>query len=247
MTASIILFHFEDSEIRYVGDGINHAWVAQDVCNVLAIKNARDAVADFSDNQKGVVLTDTPGGRQEMLTVTEPGLYRLIFKSRKKVAGRFQDWVFSEVLPSIRETGSYTLLKQSPEWKQVRAEGKGDRRIETDAIKEFIEYAKSQGSKSAEKYYVNLSRMENKALFLVEQKYPNLRERLGISQLRTIQMADRIVAKALEDGMNQSLHYKEIYKLAKGQVETFAGCIGQSPVPAKAIAAQEQPANYLAA
>jgi len=44
-----------------------------------------------------------------MLVVYEPGLYRLIFKSRKPVAERFRKWVFSEVLPSIRKTGSYTI------------------------------------------------------------------------------------------------------------------------------------------
>ena len=44
-----------------------------------------------------------------MLTVTEPGLYRLIFKSRKSVAQKFQRWIFHEVLPAIRKTGSYAL------------------------------------------------------------------------------------------------------------------------------------------
>lgn len=44
-----------------------------------------------------------------MLTVTEAGLYRLIFKSRKPIAKRFRHWVFHEVLPSICKTGSYSL------------------------------------------------------------------------------------------------------------------------------------------
>jgi prophage antirepressor-like protein len=44
-----------------------------------------------------------------MLTVTEPGLYRLIFKSRKPVAKRFQRWVLHEVLPSIRKIGKYEI------------------------------------------------------------------------------------------------------------------------------------------
>ena len=50
---------------------------------------------------------DTPGGPQEMSTVTESGLYTLIFKSRKPVAKRFRKWVTSEVLPEIRRKGFY--------------------------------------------------------------------------------------------------------------------------------------------
>jgi hypothetical protein len=50
----------------------------------------------------------TPGGPQQVLTVTEPGLYELIFRSDKPAAQRFRVWIFEEVLPSIRRTGSYS-------------------------------------------------------------------------------------------------------------------------------------------
>lgn len=100
---------FEGNQVRFVGTADSPEWVAQDVCSVLGIKNARDTLADFEPDEKGVASVYTPGGSQEMLTVTEPGLYRLIFKSRKEIAKRFQRWVFHEVLPSIRKTGSYTL------------------------------------------------------------------------------------------------------------------------------------------
>ncbi len=61
----------------------------------------------------------TLGGSQKMLTVTEPGLYRLIFKSRKPVAKHFQRWVFHEVLPAIRKIGSYTLPSAEIELKKL--------------------------------------------------------------------------------------------------------------------------------
>jgi prophage antirepressor-like protein len=107
--SAITLFHFEKQEVRYVGDGINHEWVAQDIGNVLEIQNIRQNLAEFDDDEKGVCTIYTPGGSQEMLTVTEPGLYRLTFKSRKQIARRFKRWVTHEVLPSIRKTGSYSL------------------------------------------------------------------------------------------------------------------------------------------
>jgi len=70
-----------------------------------------------------------------------------------------------------------------------------------------VEYAKTQGSQSAEKYYLAISKMENKSLFLVEQKYPNLRDILGIAELGLIAVADTIVAKALAEGIEKAMHY----------------------------------------
>nr|WP_278617479.1 BRO family protein [Planktothrix agardhii] len=55
------------------------------------------------------MTTYTPGGEQEMLCVNESGLYSLILGSRKKQAKVFKRWVTGEVLPSIRQTGSYNL------------------------------------------------------------------------------------------------------------------------------------------
>lgn len=50
---------------------------------------------------------DTPGGRQSVVAVTEPGLFRLLLKSRKPEAKAFQRWVFNDVLPCIRRHGTY--------------------------------------------------------------------------------------------------------------------------------------------
>lgn len=105
---SIQSFFFQEHEVRFVGTADCPEWIAQDVCAVLGIKNHRDTVAGLEDYQKGVVITDTPGGRQEMLTLKEPGLYEVVMKSRKAQAKEFKRWVFEEVLPSIRKTGSYS-------------------------------------------------------------------------------------------------------------------------------------------
>ena len=90
-------------------------FVAVDVCRVLEIKNSRDAVSRLNDDEKMTVdLSDSHsgkrGGAQFMTVVNEPGLYRLIFASRKPEALKFQRWVYHEVLPSIRKTGSYSLV-----------------------------------------------------------------------------------------------------------------------------------------
>ncbi|MGH2416380.1 MAG: BRO-N domain-containing protein, partial [Microcystaceae cyanobacterium] len=118
--SNLAVFTFENQQVRFVGTIEKPEWIAQDVCHVLGIKRTSDAISPFENDEKGAVTIRTPGGDQEMLTVTEPGLYRLIFKSRKPVAKRFQRWVFHEVLPSIRKTGSYTLPQ--PEGERLKLE-----------------------------------------------------------------------------------------------------------------------------
>ncbi len=99
---------FSDKDVRWNGNPIRPEWVAKDVCEILGIQNHRDTIKDLPDNYKGVVITDTPGGKQELLSVTEPGLYRLIFASRKPEAEKFRAWVFEVVLPTIRKYGRYS-------------------------------------------------------------------------------------------------------------------------------------------
>ncbi|MGK7876673.1 MAG: Bro-N domain-containing protein [Xenococcaceae cyanobacterium] len=119
--SDIIIFGFENQEVRFVGTFDKPEWVAQDVCAVLEIKNVSDTLAKFDEDEKGIASIYTLGGLQELLTVTEPGLYRLIFKSRKAVAKRFQRWLFHEVLPSIRRTGSYTINQSQKQPKALIA------------------------------------------------------------------------------------------------------------------------------
>ena len=90
-----------------------------------------------------------------------------------------------------RRIAQHTIIqKQNTEWIEKRQDTKVMRRECTDVIQEFIAYAKAQGSKSAEKYYMNFSRMELTGLFLIEQKFPNARDVMNIRQLHLIEMAD---------------------------------------------------------
>lgn len=86
----------------------DEAWfVAKDICDVLEVRNSRDALGRLDDDEKGVVLTDTPGGMQPVQVVNEPGLYALVLGSRKPEPKMFKRWVTHEVLPQIRKTGMY--------------------------------------------------------------------------------------------------------------------------------------------
>ena len=84
-----------------------------DICRALELTNP--AMVKSRLNEKGINSIDTltKGGMQHLLYVNEPNLYKTIFQSRKESAERFTDWVTSDVLPSIRKTGSYTMHQQA--------------------------------------------------------------------------------------------------------------------------------------
>ncbi len=103
-----IFVHERFGKIRAVMiDGEPH-FVAADVCKALDIKNPTMAMKQLNDNERAKFNLGLPYG--EVNVVNEPGLYRFIFASRKPEARDFQDWVYHEVLPSIRKTGSYSLF-----------------------------------------------------------------------------------------------------------------------------------------
>lgn len=110
------LFNFEGKAVRFVGTWEYPEWVAQDVCDILEIQNARDAVSDFDDDERGVASIYTPSGLQNVVTLKEAGLYKLLFRSRKPIAKRFSKWVTNEVLPSIRKKGYYGKPKDGTYW-----------------------------------------------------------------------------------------------------------------------------------
>jgi prophage antirepressor-like protein len=113
-------FKFEGLEIRFVGTIEVPEWVGADVVNVLyplAVQNKNQStyLNRVPAEWKGSKLVATPGGTQEMVTLYEPGLYSLIARSESPLAVPFQRWVYEEVLPSIRKTGSYSTAGRQPQ------------------------------------------------------------------------------------------------------------------------------------
>lgn len=105
--AAIKLFEDKGFKIRVIMRAGDPWFVARDACECLTISNVSDACSRLDEDERGIVLTDTPSGKQEMLIVSEPGLYSLIGSSKKPEAKAFKRWVNHEVLPSIRKTGGY--------------------------------------------------------------------------------------------------------------------------------------------
>ena len=95
-------------------------FIAREVTDALALD--RTAVRKLDDDEKGVRLMHTLGGDQEVSTVTEPGFYKLVMRSRKPEAKAFQRWVTHEVLPALRRDGGYMVARdETPEQTMARA------------------------------------------------------------------------------------------------------------------------------
>lgn len=99
----------EFGQIRTVDYNGEPWFVAVDICRALDIKNSRNALTRLDEDEKGVVLTDTLGGRQEVAAVNEYGLYNIVLSSRKPEAKAFKRWITHDVIPAIRKTGKYAL------------------------------------------------------------------------------------------------------------------------------------------
>jgi prophage antirepressor-like protein len=111
--AAVTPFSFNETPIRTVYDEGQPWFVAKDVCSALDIAWRSNTLASVPDEWKGVRKLRPPkktgrGGLYSPITViSEPAVYKLAFRSNKPEADRFTNWVASEVLPSIRQTGGY--------------------------------------------------------------------------------------------------------------------------------------------
>lgn len=84
-----------------------------DVAEILEIKNPNQT--RFSLKEAGVhkMYTSHESGKKLTTFINEPNLYRVIFRSNKQEAVKFQDWIFEKVIPQIRKTGSYSIQEQA--------------------------------------------------------------------------------------------------------------------------------------
>lgn len=106
----------------------------------------------------------------------------------------------------------------------ARLEGKQVRRSETDSIKQLVEYASAHGSKSAERYYSNVTKMTNSLLGIESGQ----RDQLGSDQLKQIAVLETVVDIAIRDGVRAEMPYKDIYQLAKERATMVVPAIGGS-------------------
>ena len=101
-------FNFNQSQVRVEMHNGEPLFCLTDVAQILEIQNTKSSRFNLKeDGVHKMYLTDKLGRNQEATFISEPNLYRVIFRSNKAEAIKFQDWIFEEVIPAIRKTGGY--------------------------------------------------------------------------------------------------------------------------------------------
>lgn len=167
--------------------------------------------------------------QEECFNVTRDGFSFLAMGFTGKDVAQWKEKFIEAFNAMERTLRQQDAHRATVEWQEARKSGKVIRLSETDVIQEFVGYAKAQGSKSAEKYYLQITKMEYRALFLIDQAVGDgFRNRLSTAQLLNLATAESVAQRELRDGMNEGQHYKAIYQRASQTVEQLACIVGRS-------------------
>lgn len=123
MNNEIQRFDFKGALLRTLTDEAGEPWfVLKDCMSILDLGNPTETVKMFDDDEFSTTeVIDSIGRRQQAYIISEPGLYRLVMRSRKPEAKEFQRWVTHEVLPQIRRTGGYIPTSESDSDEDIMA------------------------------------------------------------------------------------------------------------------------------
>lgn len=153
---------------------------------------------------------------QEIWMYTEKGIYEICRFSYQPVADSFYDWVY-DTITAIRENDYYIVSDKDEKWLGIRQQTKEVRKIETDMIQKFIEYAEAQGSTHSNTYYKHLTELANKKVGIET----NGRDKAEQKDLLRLKSLETLIEMRLETLMNNNVPYKEIYTDIKCMIESL--------------------------
>nr|DAT24846.1 MAG TPA: hypothetical protein [Bacteriophage sp.] len=134
-----IFSNSEFGEIRTITKDDEPMFCLADVCKALELEQVSRVKARLkTDGVTTSKVIDRLGREQEATFINESNLYKTIFQSRKESAERFTEWVTSEVLPSIRKTGSYSKPLTTSEQIRLLAQGNTELTERVDKVEDKI-------------------------------------------------------------------------------------------------------------
>lgn len=134
-------FAFESQRVRVVSVKGEPWFVAKDVCDVLEISNPSDALKRLDEDEHTLVSIEGASNGLPVNAVNESGLYSLVLGSRKPEAKAFKRWITHEVIPAIRQTGSYGTPRELTRLELIELARDSElARLETERQKAELEY-----------------------------------------------------------------------------------------------------------
>ena len=156
------------------------------------------------------------GKKTSIFMYDERGILDVIRWSTTEIADQYFDWVY-DIIQSIKKNGYYITSEKDKKWLGIRNESKEARRYETDQIKLFVEYAKEQGSKNADRYYVLFTKLINSKMGIQSGK----RDELSQETLMVLKSLETLVKMRIRKLIEKETPYKEIYQDVKMLVDEF--------------------------
>lgn len=197
---------FTTSKVIADGTGISHKKLK------LTINKYKSAIETF-----GLLVsykTESTGGRpEEIILLTEPQATFLItlLKNTDKVV-MFK----AELVRQFFEMRKFIMERHTAEWVESRKQSKLNRKAQTDAIKELVEYAQANGSKNSNRYYAIYSRLADKVVGIQN------RNEAHISQLNILSVVESIMSSTIHECIGKNMEYHEIYKVCQKKLEVFS-------------------------
>lgn len=206
------------NELQLYADDEERYFSAKEVGEILeySLANISKMVSKVDENEKKQICvhtnsTSTKARNQYQWFLTKDGLHELLFQSRKPIAKEFKKEI-KRILKNIEQNGFYISTERDEKWFGVRQDTKNIRRDETDAIKEFVEYAKEQGSSKPEWYYKHFTNLvRNKLEIPNNVKRDNMDQKL----LRNISSLEGVICMKLPKLIDKNMPYKEVYEQIK--------------------------------
>lgn len=163
------IFNFENKDVRTLLIDDTPFFVGKDVADLLGYKRADNAIRAHVDTEDKLVHRISASGQtRHMSVINESGVYSLIFRSDLPAAKRFKRWVTNEVLPKIRQTGSYVTPKDPMDILRLQFEALEytNKRVET--IVEDVEYLKNDVTLGAGEYDYISRKLQRKVSQTIE-------------------------------------------------------------------------------
>ncbi len=199
---------------------------ASDIGAILDISKIRNTISDFDSSEKVAHTVGTPGGPQEVLFLTEKGLYQVLFTSRKPIAKQFKNWV-CEVIKEIRLNGKYQLEQKIEDFSKQLEKTEQNLNRKQEIIEEL----------TGSKYVFNMVDYENKeVVYLIHIN--NYKYKYGITQnmlkrftthnreisrdikvIKCWNAINRTVSKRIEDAIYSYVEHRYIKGVFENQTE----------------------------
>lgn len=177
------------------------------------IKKYKNDISEFGTFL--ILNEESKGGRPlELFLLNEPqATFLMTLLRNSKIVVDFK----KELVRQFYAMRKIIQEKQTIQWQETRALSKTNRKMETDAIKEFVSYAIEQGSKNADKYYMIFTKLANKSVGIDSHQ----RDVINVAQLNNLVLIENIINNIINQEIKKKAQYKDIYQKCKKQIDKF--------------------------